>query len=563
MLRVWIFLLAADCCMGVLTWRHQPTNKLAFEGAMVQLRCTTSSGLGQNDHHHWVRLNPTSGQQTFLTDGTTLSPTLSEDVRSRYLVRANHNQGVYDLQIKLAKWYDSGQYGCIVYNRVASRRSISRFANVDIVRKLIPQGSPECTLIPAHPGPGDLVAFTCSSLVPNALSSLVWTRENEVMSSTAVLNERTRRIVTFHRRLRDMDNHAVYTCTEKYPLENSPTASCSLVPFDIPMNVSLQPAAVRTVVGTPIIFSCLAASVPPVNRYWWLFDGHPVIEKPDVFQLLDGGRRLKIKGVLAASDTQYEVRCKAMNTLNLQRSAIGFITVLSSASNESLTLTPIQTDGYTNETFLPGIQNKPFSGTKTKVHSSDSRNFPKVRETPRSTLLATITGIGACMILGLVVVIALWFRRRAAKDDDDDDDEIPDDIPRILEISSPRPGPAEEPIPPARDSSRDWLPNVPTRESSLSGYTNSFPQPPGMYNPSPSRGNGDRSRKYNRPIRHSYQPLQRERSKSIERVRYMKHSKSVSLYENTMPLRLSYPENSARTPILKASRKEQFAPLSI
>ncbi|XP_072178142.1 uncharacterized protein [Diadema setosum] len=473
MLRVWIIFLAVNSCLGGLTWREQPNNQLAFEGNMVRLRCSTATGLGTADHHHWVRLNPTSGQQTFLSDGAALSPALSADVRARFDLHSNHIQGQFELIIKQARWYDSGQYGCIVYNRVASRRIITRLANVNVVKKEIPEGSPECSLVPAHPGPGDLVAFSCSSLVHNALSQLSWSRGSEIISSSSVLNDQKKKVVTFHRRLRDMDNHAVYTCTEKYPLENSPRTSCSLIPFDIPMNVSLRPVSISTLVGTPVIFSCEAHAVPPITRYMWLFDGHPVIEKPDVFQLLDGGKRLKIKGVLAAAAAQYEIRCKVSNALNMRRSAIGFLKVSSSAVEK--TLDPDQGPGSSNATAMPKRSNKSVSGDKSKVTLSDRRKLPKVRGTPMSILLASTTGVGATILLILIVVIVVCLRRRARKER-----EIEDDVPRILEISSPKLGQVEEPVPPVRETSKSRQPVAPVRGSSMSRGPSSskVPTPP-------------------------------------------------------------------------------------
>ena len=563
MIRTWFVLLTVKSCLAVITWRQQPADKLLFEGGMVRLRCNTAVGLGPNDHHHWVRLNPNSGQQTFLSDGPTLSPAFGADVRGRFALQANHNLGQFELIIRQARWYDSGQYGCIVYNRVASRRALTRFAIVDIVRKEIPQGSPECTLVPAHPGPGDLVAFTCTSLVTNALSQLSWTNGPDVITTTAVLNDRMRKVVTFHRRLRDTDNHAEYTCTEKYPLENSPRASCSLVPFDIPMNVTLEPPNVRTLVGRTIIISCLAKAVPPISRYWWLFDGHPVIEKPDVFQLLDGGRRLKIHGVLASAVDQYEVRCKVTNALNMQRSAIGFIKILSSAGKE--TLTPTGAEGYGNDTATG--RNRAQAGSKSKVTLSDSRNLPKVRGTPMSILLATTTGVGATIIVILVVVVVICLRRRAAKQE-----EIEDDLPMILEISPPTLGQVEEPVPPVRDSSKKKPMHASGRGPSTSKGTSRAPArgsaraqiPPPPAGPHGASGSRGRSRKYhNRHVRHSYQPLRRDRSESMERVQYSIQSKSVSLYENAIPLRLSLPEECTRRPIIKGSRKGPYAPISI
>ncbi|XP_022089818.1 uncharacterized protein LOC110978839 [Acanthaster planci] len=527
---VWLVLGSVRMTTQALTWIIRPVDVLVFEGQPVTLSCGINYALTGYDNHHWVRLDPKSDQQSFLTEGKYISAALSADKRRRYSVTAQTSASGYTLRMNDATKADSGLYGCLVYSRTnVNRRSLSNFARVKVVPRALPTGTPLCKVEPPHPQPGTSVQFSCSSTVDGSITSLSWSLSGEqVVANSVLASERSS--ITFRKTLGDMDNQAVYTCTERWPATGGQQASCSIVPFDMPVNVSVIPLRVQVVSGEPVTFTCHAESVPPATSYMWYYEGHPVVERPDLFEVLNDGRKMKIFRVVGEDFSKYTVRCKVKNMLAMKRSATAFLDVIPLSQRNAM--------------LEKKLKNQSIDHSR---NTSNAEGDSHVRLQPGgvydrtlvTVLIALTASVGTAILLVLAMVLIACLRRPIKR----------------------------------RLSSTGESDQQPLHVSSFP--MNEVTSAAGSSTKAGKNRNGKR-----RPLSSSsYQPLQRDFSVSggspITKKKTMpvrkislpaipqKHIKSVSLYENATPLRLSLSEGLDRERGSKSSRKGPFAPVSI
>ena len=324
-----------------------------------------------------------------------------------------------------------------------------------------------------------------------------------------------------------MDNQAVYTCTEQWPAVGSQQATCSIVPLDMPVNITVIPIRVQVVSGEPATFYCKAESVPPATHYMWYYEGHPVVERPDLFQIQEEGRKLTILNVIGEDFAKYTVRCTVKNVLSVKRSATAFLDVIPlSQRNATLERTKRM-----NQT-----RNQTSTNSNDVVNSHVQLLPGGMPDNTLITVLIALTAfIGTAILLLLLMVLIACLRR-----------------PIKRRMSSPG----------------GYCDKQPLHETSIPMQK--------VFTVSSSPPCRKRCATKRRPVSaSSYQPLQRDTSVSpsaskkptprrkISLPAAPFPHKSVSLYENAVSLRLSLTDGLNEDMASKTHRRGPFAPVSI
>ena len=506
-----IFLHCISAVFAILSWREHPLDKIIFEGQTVTFRCQLlNAGLSTGEHQHWVRLTGDSTKQTFISDNNILSSYVDYHVRSRFALSNNLVRGYYQLTITNANAWDNGKYGCMIYGKSTNRRAMSEFGHLRVVPRSLPRGSPVCSFLPAHPKPGSLAEFSCTSLVAGtSATNLTWSdgTSNWIPTQVSVSVSTTSRSVSFHRILGDVDNHAKYTCTERWPVPGSEVRTCSVVPFDIPLNVTITPQVQRVPYGQHATFHCLASAVPPPSQYFWYYEGYPVEERRHMFEMKDGGKTLHIGQVSGTLNNQYEIRCRAGNGIDTLRTAIAYLYILDASAPRPSTSTPSAPHNNNTDTYVSGGK-----------HSNNKRMEDSQDNSAVTILLGITCAIGAIILILLALLLIVCQRSSAKRDDIPPEPVARSDSLRCKEISMP-------------------LTDVPLRSVKNNNHRRS-----------------DFARSTRRTIRHSYQPLKkgyvRRKGSTVslgtgaEASQYTPGSCTSSIYENATPLRLSFPEEA-------------------
>lgn len=508
-----VFLQCLGTVVAILTFREHPFDKIVFEGQSVTFRCQLlNAGLTNGEHQHWVRLAEESTKQTFLSDNNLLSSYVDYHVRNRFALSNNLGRGYYQLTINRVSAFDNGLYGCMIYGRDNNRRAMSHFGRLTVVPRRL-RAPPVCSVVPKHPKPGGLAEFTCTSTsgTSSAATNLTWSDGSRNWIPTQVSLSTTSHTVSFHKVLGPQDNHATYTCTERWPVPGSEIRSCSIVPFDIPINVTVKPRVQSIPMGQWAEYQCIASAVPPPSQYLWYYEGYPVTEKPELFELRNGGKTLYIRRVHGTLGTQYEIRCKAGNGIDGLRTAISFLYLLPAGSPR-----PIPT---TETPLSPGNKtDRSISGGKlgTKNHMVGTSN-----NSPITILLGITCAIGCIILILLSLLLFMCIKQTAAKRN----------IP-------PEPIARNEPLP-CKDISKPFqgsLHEVPLQEVKHRSHRRR-----------PGKGFSASARGVRRTVRHSYQPLKKGyvRRKGSTVSLGSAAEQVSSLYENATPLRLSFPDEEA------------------
>ncbi len=507
-----IFLQCNGIVTAILAWREHPLDKVVFEGQTVTFRCQLlNTGLNAGEHQHWVRLTDGNTKQTFLSDNNVLSSYVDYHVRNRFTLTNNFNRGYYQLTIKGVTAFDNGQYGCMIYGRSSNRRAMSHFGKLTVVPRFL-RAPPVCSVVPKHPKPGGLAEFTCTSMsgTTSLATNLTWSDGTTNWIPTQVALSTTRLSVSFHKVLGPQDNHATYTCSERWPVPGSETRTCSIVPFDIPINVTVKPRIQKVSIGEPAMYYCEAHAVPPPSQYLWYFEGYPVTERPHLFQILDSGKTLRINNVQGGLGTQYEVRCKAGNGIDGLRTAIAYLYPLPEGSPRHVPTTQTPGAGY-NHTgdFISGG----MPGSKNRMVSHPN--------SPLTILLGITCAIGCIILILLSLLLFVCFKTHASKRNTPPEPITKTELLPCKEISKP-----------IRSSS---LHDVPLREVKRSRRSNAKAALTGS------------ARGVRRTMRHSYQPLRkgyvRRKGSTVSLGSAAETNTAVSsVYENAAPLRLSFPD---------------------
>ncbi|XP_072018745.1 uncharacterized protein [Amphiura filiformis] len=500
---------------AILAWRDHPQDRVVFEGHTVMFRCQMlNNGLRSGEHQHWVRLSNGNTKQTFISDNNLLSAYIDYNVRNRFALTNNANRGYYQLTIKQVTAFDMGEYGCMIYGRSSDRRAMSHFGKLTVVPRYL-RAPPVCSLVPKHPKPGGLAEFTCTSMsgTTSQATNLTWSDGSTTWIPTQVSLSTTTLSVSFHKVLGPRDNHATYTCSERWPVPGSEIRTCSIVPFDIPINVTVEPRMQKVPIGEYAIYHCEASAVPPPSQYLWYFEGYPVTERPRQFQIRDGGKTLYIDRVQGGLGQQYEIRCKAGNGIDGLRTAVAYLYLLPEGAERPEPNAPRSAGNGNNtgESISGGNR-----GSKNHVVSHSS--------SPVTILLGITCAIGCIILILLSLLLFVCLKGNSSKRN------IPPEPITKTELL-----PCKEISKPIRTSS--------LHEDSLQEIKSRTPR-------RTSKGTFSGSaRGVRRTVRHSYQPLRKgyvRRKGSTVSLGNAGESlvSNSSVYENAAPMRLSYPDEA-------------------
>ena len=308
------------CVMPVYAanFRVVPSDATVIAGEPHTLHCSIDGEYQKGDPRiYWAWTDPLN-RQKFLSVDRTLYSAVDADKRSRYSITGNVVDGDFNLHISSTSADDEGQYRCIMHDKAGGSKRVSARL---VVQKSHPPsaGYPKCSITPANPQPGQYAIFSCISAGGIPPATLSWAHD-DIPVSGIHRNFTGLQTGAYHRRLMTgWDNNVTFTCSSRVG-QTAYSASCSVVPFQIPIHVTIMSPQIVTV-GDTAEFFCLATSVPFSIRYRWLVgrgkDIARVTKTKGRFVVGNEGASLHIMNI-TKEDNEMPVRCVARNPLEMK-----------------------------------------------------------------------------------------------------------------------------------------------------------------------------------------------------------------------------------------------------